>query len=95
MGLYDSFRLASPIECQVCHTAKSGLDEWQTKELGEWFCSFNVGDRVVFSGSLQLLDGTYPVYACCDGCGAWVEADIRIRDGIFVGLENIRFTPHQ
>jgi len=92
MGCYDSFLPSEPMACPLCH--KATLREFQSKEFGENLQSFKVGDKVVFSDCLQLIDGKYPVYDSCRECGAWVNAEIHIEGGVFVRIVNLVAVKH-
>ena len=87
MGLYDAFILDDFFECPLCGATEEGrIKEFQTKELGQFFQSFKVGEKVVFNECLQLEDGVYPVYSSCKKCRAWIDASVVIEDGKFIGL---------
>jgi hypothetical protein len=93
MGLYDSFWLKKPIECPLCHAKKdSGIQEFQTKELGGQFYTFKIGEKAE-SNHFILKDGKYDIYSSCDKCKAWITAEAVIKNGIFASIVDIKSKP--
>jgi hypothetical protein len=92
MGCFDSFRPSEPIVCPSCHRAT--LREFQSKEFGENLQAFTVGDKVIFSDCLQLIDGKYPVHGHCRECSVRVDAEIQIEGGVLISIANLHAVTH-
>ena len=96
MGCFDSFVLDDFLECPLCGAKEEGeINEFQTKEFGEFLHVFKVGDEVVFNGILQLKNGKYAVYTACEKCNAWITANIIIESGRFIGITEIKAIPQE
>ena len=39
---------------------------------------------------MEIKDGEYGAYTNCIKCNSWIEAKIIIKNGIFVGIKNVR-----
>ena len=91
MGLYDAFILNDFLECPLCGAKeKARIKEFQTKELGQFFQCFKIGEKAILNDCFQLLDGKYPAYSSCDKCDAWIDANAVIEGGKFVRIEDIK-----
>ena len=89
MGLYDSF--IAWIRCPYC--GKGFEAEFQTKALECAQKIWEIGDKVELS-DLEIKEGIIRncvASHCCDGkTYRFIIGDIVIKDGVFVGVLNIR-----
>jgi len=89
MGLFDSF--IAWIKCPYCG---KGFDaEFQTKALGCLGERWEIGDKVEVP-ELEIKEGIVRnciASHCCDGkTHRFILGDIVIKNGVFVGILNIR-----
>jgi len=98
MGLFDTF--IARVKCPWCRRLVTA--EFQTKSLVSLLLTFRIGDEVIFSQMVDrdaVLNECLASHACGpvrkDEFGArrerrYLTADVRLRAGLFVGVENIR-----